>query len=138
MRCTLDASAMLALIKRERGADVVAGILANPRHRCFAHAVNLCEAYYPVARDFGEHRAEQLIQGLFDIGVIARRDLDLPFCWEVSRLRARFKAEALRVSLADCFCLATARRLGAGLVTCDHAEFDPVVPLDLCTFRFIR
>jgi PIN domain nuclease of toxin-antitoxin system len=129
---------MLALVKNEPGADVVAAFLTNPGNRCFAHPVNLCEVYYPIARDAGEERADRLIQGLFDIGVTARRDFDLPFCWEVSRLRACFKAEAMRVSLADCFCLATARRLGAELLTCDHAEFDPVVPMDLCTFTFIR
>jgi predicted nucleic acid-binding protein len=129
---------MIALVKNEPGADIVEAVLIDPRNRCVAHPVNLCEVYYPIARDVGEQRAERFVQGLFDIGVTPRRDIDLPFCWEVARLRARFKAEGMRVSLADCFCIATARRLGAELLTCDHTEFDPVVPMGLCAMRFFR
>jgi len=42
------------------------------------------------------------------------------------------------VALPDAFCLALARRLGGTLVTTDHAEFDPLVPLAYCPIRFIR
>ena len=44
----------------------------------------------------------------------------------------------IRGCLADCFCMALARRVDADLVTGEHHEFDPLVPLGLCRFHFIR
>jgi predicted nucleic acid-binding protein len=43
-----------------------------------------------------------------------------------------------RISLADCFALALAERVGGTLVTSDHHEFDPIVPLAICPILFIR
>jgi PIN domain nuclease of toxin-antitoxin system len=133
-----DACALIAFIRGEKGAEVVGTALADSARACFAHWVNLCEVYYVVARDEDEVRAEAALQALLDAGVIPRLDLDRPFCCEVGRLRARVKAERLRVSLADCFCMALARRVGGEILTSDHAELDPVVPLRLCVVRFIR
>jgi hypothetical protein len=35
----LDACAMIAFLRGEPGADVVAGLLSNPDHNCYAHAI---------------------------------------------------------------------------------------------------
>jgi predicted nucleic acid-binding protein len=43
-----------------------------------------------------------------------------------------------RISLADCFGIALARRVGGELVTSDHHEIDPILPLRLCPLQFIR
>ena len=48
-----------------------------------------------------------------------------------------FKARG-RISLADCFCLALAERLSGQVVTSDHKEFDPIVPLNIVPILFIR
>ena len=42
----LDACAMIAFLRGEAGAEVVAEILRDPGDQCFAHAINLCEVYY--------------------------------------------------------------------------------------------
>lgn len=44
----------------------------------------------------------------------------------------------LRISIADCFCIALTQRLNGEVVTCDHHEFDAIVPLNLCPIQFIR
>jgi predicted nucleic acid-binding protein len=62
-----------------------------------------------------------------------RADHDTPF-WKEA---ATFKGSHA-LALPDAFCLATSRRLGATLVTTDHAEFDPIVPLEYCPILFIR
>lgn len=49
----------------------------------------------------------------------------------------RLKAHG-RLSLADCFAIALARRTNAEVVTSDHREFDPVAAAGLCTVRFFR
>jgi PIN domain nuclease of toxin-antitoxin system len=134
----LDACAMIAFLRGEPGAAVVGAALADGASTCFSHWVNLCELYYVFTRDEDEARAEAALQALLDAGVAPRLDLGRPFCCEVARLRARVRAERLRISLADCFCMALARRLGGEILTSDHAEFDPLLPLGLCAVRFIR
>ncbi len=42
MNYVLDASAMIAYLRAETGADIVDAIICDPRHVCFAHAMNLC------------------------------------------------------------------------------------------------
>ena len=53
-------------------------------------------------------------------------------------MRAFATSQRLALSLADCFCIATARALGGDILTCDHGEFEPVAAIGLCTVAFIR
>jgi PIN domain nuclease of toxin-antitoxin system len=134
----LDACALIVFLRGEPGAAFVRDILSNTANTCFAHWVNLCEVYYVFTRDADEASADAALRALRGAGVTPRADLDRPFSSEVARLRARIRAEGLRISLADCFCLATARRLGAEILTSDRAEFGPLLPLGLVPITFIR
>jgi predicted nucleic acid-binding protein len=58
-----------------------------------------------------------------------------PHLWKTA---GGFKADLVRVSLADCFAMALTQRLNAELMTSDHREFDPVAAQGLCPLRFIR
>jgi predicted nucleic acid-binding protein len=129
----LDASAMVAYLRSEPGADVVRQLLRDTTHTCYAHAVNLCEVYYGFARALGEPAAQNLIQDLYAVRVIPREDMDQPFWQDVGHLKA-----TTRISLADCFGIALARRVGGELVGSDHHELDPILPLGLCQVLFIR
>jgi PIN domain nuclease of toxin-antitoxin system len=130
----LDSSAMIAFLRDEVGAVVVDGFLKDAASRCFAHAVNVCEMYYDVARALGEPTAQSSLQDLTTAGVTIREDMDAAFWQDAGRIKAEYR----RVSLADCFCIALARRVNGEVVTTDHSEFDPLVPLGLCPIRFIR
>ena len=46
----LDASAMIAFLRGEPGADAVAEILLDSESQCHAHALNLCEVFYDFER----------------------------------------------------------------------------------------
>jgi PIN domain nuclease of toxin-antitoxin system len=133
MNCILDSSSLLAALRHEPGAAVVRDLLRNPANTCFVHAVNLCEVYYIMRRTDGEASAQAAIQDLL-VGIVLREDMDAAFWQDAGRI----KADHRRVSLADCFCIALARRLGGELITADHHEFDALVPLGLCPIRFIR
>jgi predicted nucleic acid-binding protein len=124
---------MIAFLRGEPGADVVEGLLLDPDSSCFAHAVNLCELFYDFRRAESEDAAQRALSTLASLNVICREDMDSTFWQDIGRLKADH-----RISLADCFCIALARRLSAELVTSDHREFDPLVPLALCTIRFFR
>jgi PIN domain nuclease of toxin-antitoxin system len=129
----LDASAMLAYLRGENGASIVVTLLNNPEETCYAHAVNLCEVYYDFLRRTDEYIARQAIADLIADGVNERRDMNGRFWRKVGQHKARG-----RISLADCFCIALAQDLSAELVTTDHHEFDPLLPLGLCLISFIR
>ena len=73
------------------------------------------------------------IDSLYADGIIERRDMSRRFWQRVGILKARG-----RISIADCFAIALAQELSAELVTADHHEFDPLVPLGLVPIRFIR
>ena len=130
----LDSSAMVAYLRSEQGADLVREALADLTNRCFAHAINLCEVYYGGYRERGEAAAQEMLQDLYTAGVRLRDDFDSSFWQDAGRL----KADHRRVSLADCCCVALARRVDGELLTSDHHAFDRIAPLNLCRLRFIR
>lgn len=129
----LDASAMVAYANGEIGGDIVNAALRDPDVICYAHAVNLCEVYYGVLRATDERTARQLISDLTAAGVTERRDLSRRFWSRVGGLKARGG-----IALADCFCVALAQHLSGEVLTADHKEFGPLVPLGICSIHFIR
>lgn len=129
-----DSSAMVAFLRKEVGWEEVAHLTALPGHQVYAHGVNLCEVYYDAFREWGEEVALTLLNDLYVLGIASRTDMDDEFFQDAGRIKAVHR----RVSLADCFCIALARRIGGEVVTTDHHEFDPLVPHGLCPIRFIR
>ncbi len=57
----LDSSALIALFRDEKGADIVEQIVLDERNACSAHAINLCEVYYDFHRDEGEPSVSSLM-----------------------------------------------------------------------------
>ena len=129
----LEASALVAYVTPEPGATVVESLLDDPDTECYVHAINLCEVYYHSIRTSDEPTAWLVVESILAAGVIVRQDMDESFWRGLGQIKARGK-----ISLADCFCLSLAIRLGGRVVTSDHGEFDPLVPLGLCPILFIR
>ncbi len=50
----------------------------------------------------------------------------------------KYKAELKRISLADCFCITLAKRIGTTVATSDHHEFDKVSTRGIVPVLFIR
>jgi PIN domain nuclease of toxin-antitoxin system len=129
----LDAGPMIAFLDDEPGAVVVEDLLTEPGSSCCAHIFNLTEVYYIYFRRGGVIMAEDALQTLLDAGIAARSDNDTAY-WKEA---AVFKGNHA-IALPDAFCLALSLRMAGTLVTTDHAEFDPLVPLGYCPIRFIR
>lgn len=129
----LDASAMIALLRKEPGSDVVTDSLTEPGATCHAHAINLCEVYYDFYRNDSDAAATRAVEALKSFGVIERNDFDEPFWKEVGRLKATHRA-----SIADCCAIALTTRLGGTLLTSDHHELDPLAVVGVCRIEFIR
>ena len=129
-----DSCALIALLQREPGAEVVAEILKDPRNRCLIHAVNVCEVYYDLYRRSGEEDASALEEILADMGV----ELVETIPSSLWRTAGKLKAEWRRVSLADCLALALAILENGTVLTSDHHELDPIAQAAICPIRFIR
>ena len=102
----IDACALIALLNREPGYDVVLSILKdaeNGKATVFMHAVNLCEVYYDCLRQSGEKTADSLLKtiGAMPLKIVDR--IDNKLLKETGRIKATEK-----VSLADAFAAALA------------------------------
>ena len=130
MTAVLDASALLALLKGEPGAERVAEALEQG---AYLSAVNLAEVLSRLA-DWGEDPAEAQAR-MAQVGLLGAAVEVLPFtgedALEVARLRALTRAYGL--SFGDRACLALARRLGLPALTAERAwaELDLEVPVEV-------
>jgi ribonuclease VapC len=126
----LDASALLALLKGEPGAERVAEALERG---AYLSAVNLAEVLSKLA-DWGEDPAEAQAR-MAQVGLLGAAVEVLPFtgedALEVARLRALTRAHGL--SFGDRACLALARRLGLPALTAERAwaELDLGIPAEV-------
>jgi PIN domain nuclease of toxin-antitoxin system len=134
MKVVLDASALIAFLRGEPGADVVERHFERQAHSLYVHALNLCELYYDFFRAAGEASAESAVQDILLLGVRERNDMTPDFWRAVGKL----KAEHRRVSLADCCALALAGSLGATLLSADRHELEPLARASVCLVEFIR
>ena len=130
MTAVLDASALLALLKGEPGAERVAEALEQG---AYLSAVNLAEVLSKLA-DWGEDPAEAQAR-MAQVGLLGAAVEVLPFtgedALEVARLRAMTRAYGL--SFGDRACLALARRLGLPALTAERAwaELDLGIPVEV-------
>ncbi len=129
-----DASAAVAYLRREDGGAMIRGLLADTSNEILMHSVNLCEVYYDITRSSGVATAANVITGLYQDGIVARETCDEAFWMDAGSL----KVVPGRLSLADCFAIALARRENCELLTADHHEMDKLVGTGLVDLRFIR
>ena len=117
----IDASAVLAVIKGERGADVVAARLSDA---VISH-VNLAEVIGRLVRD-GRDDAE------IDM-ILESLDLDLVETTVAQARNAGARAGIRNLSLGDRFCIALGEERNEPLITADTdwAKLDVSVPLEL-------
>jgi PIN domain nuclease of toxin-antitoxin system len=71
-----DASALIAYLRNEPGAQGIADVLLEQDSRHFVHAVNLCEVYYNAIRASGQVDAETALTELASLSLVTRHDLD--------------------------------------------------------------
>jgi len=123
----LDASALLALLHGERGADRVAAALPG----AVLGAVNLSEVVAKLAeRGMPANTIRVVLQGL-DLDV---RTFDADLAYAAGELRRTTRAQGL--SLGDRACLALAARLDAVVLTTDRSWSGAEVPQ--ATIQLIR
>lgn len=111
----LDASAVIALLKGERGGKKVAEVVADAAIGVFNHA-EVVSHYVHLGAPVEEVRA---MLGSLPLTVVAA---DEALAWEAGALRASTSKAGL--SLGDRFCLALAKRMDRPAYTADKAWRD--------------
>lgn len=116
MKYVLDASAVVAYLRGETGADNVEALLARPTAEITMHTVNLLEVYYKLASYGGEQTAKEAIDDIAALGVKIYEKVDGSL-----RLRSGFfKIRYPFLSLADSICIALGAQTRATVVTSDR------------------
>ena len=133
MNLALDASAIIAFLSDEHGADVVEQLIVDPANVCYVHAVNLCEVYYDSLRVGGEEAAHESLSTLAGLGLVVSEEMDAAFWQEAGRHKAY-----LKLPLGDCFLLAMASRIQGQAVTADRKDLEPIEADGKFPIRFIR
>ncbi|NNG56028.1 MULTISPECIES: type II toxin-antitoxin system VapC family toxin [Sphingomonas] len=111
----LDASAILALLKGERGASKVTSVIADASV-CAINQAEVVSHFIHLGAPLDEVRA---MLSALPYTVIAA---DNALAWEAGGMRAMTASAGL--SLGDRFCLALAKRLGVPAYTADKAWRD--------------
>jgi predicted nucleic acid-binding protein len=132
----LDACALIALLKRETGWDVVDALFKRARAGeitlCMS-IINLLEVIYGFRRDKGVAYAAEILKKVYSSPISIIDTISQPVFDEVSRLKSAYK-----MSLADAVGLATAVNTSATFVTADHHELDTVASHEPIPFLWIR
>lgn len=111
----LDTSAILALLKGERGASKVTAVIADASV-CAINQAEVVSHFVHLGAPLEEIRA---MLGALPYTVVPADDA---LAWEAGSLRAATASAGL--SLGDRFCLALAKRLGVAAYTADKAWRD--------------
>jgi len=131
----LDACALIALLKNEKGADEVAAAYQKAQSgeiRIIINRVNLLEVYYGFYHDSGKEYAGKIMDGVTQ-SIISISEFDKKIFPVAGRLKASY-----RISLADSIALAQAIVSGGELLTADHHEFDTIEGRENVRFHWIR
>lgn len=125
---------MIAFLRDEPGAEVVASVLSDSDSTCYAHSLNLCEVFYDFHRASGQADALKAVKDLLRVGIIEDSRMSSAN-WQAAGV---LKSTLRRVSLVDCFAIELTQRVEGTLLTADHHEFDTLARKKVCAIQFIR
>jgi len=131
----LDACALVALLKNEKGADNVVAAYKkaeNDEAQIIINRINLLEVYYGFYRESGKEYAENIIDSVSK-SIVSISEFDKSLFNEAGRLKASY-----RISLADSIVLAQSIVSSGILLTADHHEFDVIEGKEPIRFGWIR
>lgn len=103
MNVVLDASAVIAFLRGEPGAEVVESYVSRRTDSLFMHAINLCEVYYDFLRAFDESSAKSAITDIFRLRVRERADFDPLFGAPLAGSRPNIAEFHLRIAARWCW-----------------------------------
>jgi PIN domain nuclease of toxin-antitoxin system len=132
----LDACALIALIKLERGADKIESLLneaVTEQVDVCMHTVNLIEVHYCFYRTLGKEKSALILEKIHKMPIRFIDTIDEVIFSETSRLKAQYA-----IPLGDSIGLATAVKLDGSFVTADHSDFGKIEQAESIPFLWFR
>jgi PIN domain nuclease of toxin-antitoxin system len=132
----LDACALIALFKKEQGADKVKKLLDNAlagEDSMYMSTVNLIEVYYGFYREMKKEQAGLILEQIYKMPIHFIDAIDTAVVNEASRLKALYY-----IPLGDAIGLATAVTINGTFVSSDHTDLDPIEESEPISFFWLR
>jgi PIN domain nuclease of toxin-antitoxin system len=132
----LDACALIAYFKKEKGFDLLVRIFATADQNdelLMMHILTLLEVYYGFYKDNGKETAELVLQKTLTLPIKIVETFGYPEFREVGRLKSTYK-----ISFADSTVLGIASANNYRLLTADHHEFDTIEQNEKIAFKWVR
>ena len=117
MDYVLDACAMIAFLNDEPGAETVTELLSQAKagtNHLFMSSIQVLEVYYDRIYVMGCDYADNFLKSLFAFPIVILPEININIIQEAGRFKTSYS-----MSLADSIAAATAKILGAVLVTKD-------------------
>jgi predicted nucleic acid-binding protein len=131
-----DACALIALFKKEQGADKVKALLDNAldgQDLIYMSTVNLIEVYYGFYREMKKEQAGLILEQIYKMPIHFIDAIDKPIIDEASRLKALYY-----IPLGDAIGLASAVIINGAFVSSDHTDLDQIEKSEPITFFWFR
>ena len=132
----LDACALIAIYKNEKGADKVKALVkeaAADQCTISMSIVNLIEVDYLFVRMFGREKADLILEEIYGMPIHFVDTIDETIFSESSRLKVRYA-----IPLGDAIGLATAIKMKGTLVTADRDDFGKIEEAEHFPFLWFR
>jgi PIN domain nuclease of toxin-antitoxin system len=132
----LDACALIALFKKEQGADKVKKLLDNAlagEDSMYMSTVNLIEVYYGFYREMKKEQAGLILEQIYKMPIHFIDAIDTAVVNEAARLKALYY-----IPLGDAIGLATAVTINGTFVSSDHTDLDPIEESEPISFFWFR
>ena len=132
----LDACALIALLRKEVGAEIVTDIFKKAlENSCLIimNKLNLLEVYYDTYRSESVEKADGMLGIVARLPIYIKSEISDEVLREAGRLKAEYK-----ISIADSVAVAETSISGGALLTSDHHEFDIIEKSENINFHWIR
>ena len=136
MTYILDACSLIALFKKEKGADRVKALFneAMTGHvDIYMNTINLIEIHYLFYRALGKEKSNLILEQIHTMPINFINTIDEIIFSETSRLKAQYG-----IPLGDCIGLATAIKMNGTFVTSDHSDFEEIEKTETISFFWFR
>ena len=136
MTYIFDACALLALLKREEGADKVKTLLDEAQKGksfIYMNIVNLIEINYCFQRVFGKEKTALILEQIYTLPISFIEIIDDIIFAETSRIKACYA-----IPLGDALGLATSIKMNGTFVTGDHSDFEEIEKAEAVPFFWFR
>jgi predicted nucleic acid-binding protein len=132
----LDACSLIALLKREKGAEKVKTLLDESitgQSVIYMNTINLIEVNYFFIRILGKDKSNLILEQIYTMPINFIDIIDTIIFSEASRLKAQYA-----IPIGDCIGLATAIKMNGTFVTSDHDDFMEIEKNESLPFLWFR